>query len=94
MVSPVHIRQDSLVHNALARLVKMDGETEDAVCNGAVLMEGGLQLCQSFVGSGYNDQVRFFPDFGSRLYFIEEIEETEEVGEVGETEVKEQPPEL
>ncbi len=94
MVSPVHIRQDSLVHNALARLVKMDGETEDAVCSGAVLMEGGLQLCQSFVGSGYNDQVRFFPDFGSRLYFIEEIEETEEVGEVGETEVKEQPPEL
>ncbi|MCR4693718.1 MAG: alpha-galactosidase [Pseudobutyrivibrio sp.] len=70
-VAPVHIKQDSLVHNMVAKFVKMPGETEDYTLYGDNLMEAGLKLHQAFVGTGYNDQVRYFPDYSSRLYFIE-----------------------
>lgn len=73
-VAPVHIRQGSLVHNLAARFIKMDGETEDAAAYGDALMYGGVHLKQAFGGTGYNDQVRFFPDFGSRMYFMEAME--------------------
>ena len=70
-VSPIHVKQDSFVHNMIARFVKMDGETEDLLAYGDTLMYGGVCLKQAFAGTGYNDQVRFFPDFGSRIYFME-----------------------
>ncbi len=72
-VAPVHIKQDSLVHNVIAKFVKMDGETEDCVAYGDTLMYNGVKLKQAFAGTGYNEQVRYFPDFGSRLYFMEEV---------------------
>ncbi len=70
-VSPVHIRQDSLTHNLIARFVKMEGETEDCVVWGDELMYHGIKLKAAFASTGYSDQVRFFQDFGSRLYFME-----------------------
>ncbi len=73
MIAPVHIRQDSLVHNSLAKFIKMDGEKEDVIAAGDLMMYAGIKLKQSFVGTGYSDQVRFFPDYGSRIYFIEEV---------------------
>lgn len=72
MFSPVHIRQDSLVHHALAKFVKMDGEEEERICPGSVLGREGIWLKQAFVGTGFNDQVRYYPDYASRLYFMEE----------------------
>lgn len=71
MIAPVHIRQDSLVHNVAAKLVKMDGEKEDLYAYGDTLMYGGVRLKQAFGGTGYNDQVRYYQDFESRLYFME-----------------------
>lgn len=73
MISPVHIKQDSLLHNVVAKFVKMDGETEDLYAYGDVLMYGGVRLKQAFAGTGYNDEVRFYQDFGSRIYFMEEV---------------------
>ncbi|MCR4568448.1 MAG: alpha-galactosidase [Pseudobutyrivibrio sp.] len=73
MVSPVHIKQDSVVHNIVAKFVKMPGETEDYIASGSLLNNAGVKLSQSFVGTGYNDQVRYFPDFSSRLYFTERV---------------------
>lgn len=70
-VAPVHVKQDSLVHNMIAKFVKMDGETEDLWAYGDTLMYAGVCLKQAFAGTGYNDQVRYFPDFGSRIYFME-----------------------
>lgn len=70
-VSPVHIKQDSLLHNTLAKVIKMDDETEDYLVFGDLLMESGVKLKQGFGGTGYNEQVRFFPDFAARLYFME-----------------------
>ena len=70
--APIHIKQDSLLHNVVAKFVKMDGETENYLMRGDVLMHGGVHLKQPYGGTGYNDQVRFFPDFGARMYFVEE----------------------
>lgn len=73
--APIHIRQDSLLHNMVARFVKMEGETEDYRLDGASLMHGGVQLKQPYGGTGYDETVRYFPDFASRMYFAEEIQE-------------------
>ena len=70
-VSPIHIKQDSLVHRAVAKFVKMDGETEDIYAYGDALMYGGVRLKQAFGGTGYSDEVRHFPDFASRIYFMD-----------------------
>lgn len=71
LVSPVHIKQDSLAHNLISRFVKMDGETEDCMVFGDELMYHGIKLKAAFASTGYSDQVRFFQDFGSRIYFME-----------------------
>ena len=52
----------------------MDGETEECHTYGDALMYGGVRLKQAFGGTGYNDQVRYYQDFGSRLYFMESEE--------------------
>lgn len=79
-VSPIHIRQDSLTHNLVAKFVKMYGETEDTYGYGDALMYAGVKLKQAFAGVGYNSEIRHFQDFGSRLYFMEqEMEITDEI---------------
>lgn len=77
-VSPVHIRPDSLAHKLLAKFVKLDGESEAGIGYGDALMYGGVKLAQGFSGTGYNDQVRHFPDFAARMYFMEAVEEEKE----------------
>lgn len=70
-VAPVHIRPDSVTHHLLAKFVKMDGETEDFCAYGDALMYGGAHLHPAFGGTGYNENVRYFPDFASRLYLMD-----------------------
>jgi alpha-galactosidase len=70
MISPVHIKQNSILHNIVDRFVKMPGEIEDYVAFGDVLMSG-VKLKGAFAGTGYDENTRFFPDFASRMYFIE-----------------------
>ena len=77
--APIHIKQDSLLHNVVAKFVKLDGETENYLMRGDVLMRGGVNLKQPFGGTGYNDQVRYFQDFGARTYFVEEEDELQEL---------------
>lgn len=73
-VSPIHIRQDSVAHNLIAKFVKMDGEKEDLTACGDALMYAGVNLREGFAGTGYNDSVRFYQDFATRLYFMEAVE--------------------
>ena len=73
MVSPVHIRQESVIHNLVAKFVKMDGETEDYLAYGDQLMYHGIKLKQAFAATGYNAEVRFYQDFASGLYFMESV---------------------
>lgn len=70
-VAPVHVKQDGLLHNVMAQVVKIDGEVEDAHIYGDALMGVGKNLKQGFASSGFNDQVRVMTDFASRMYFME-----------------------
>ena len=68
--TPVHVRTDSLVHNVIAKVMKMPGETEDVTVPGGVLM-AGLPLRPGFAGTGFGENVRLFQDFDARLYLME-----------------------
>ncbi|MBO5371894.1 MAG: alpha-galactosidase [Lachnospiraceae bacterium] len=70
-IAPVHIRQDSALHNVVAKFVTLDGEVEDMTASGSEIMYAGAALSEAFAGCGYNDRVRHFPDFGSRMYLME-----------------------
>ena len=74
-IAPFHIKQDSLIHDVVARVVKMPGEREDAHVSGALLMRAGIAIAPAFAATGYDERVRFFPDFFSRLYFMEAEEQ-------------------
>nr|WP_316624331.1 alpha-galactosidase [uncultured Ruminococcus sp.] len=73
-MTPIHIKQDGLLHYLIARFYKIGGEAEDYTARGSVLMNAGVALRQPFSGTGYNENVRLFPDFSSRMYFIEAID--------------------
>ncbi len=73
-IAPFHIKQDSLIHDVVARVVRMPGEQEEVTASGALLMHAGVKLKQSFAATGYDERVRFYPDFFSRLYFMETVE--------------------
>jgi alpha-galactosidase len=70
--TPVHVKQDSFLHNTIAKFVTMPGEKEDCVVSGDLLMNAGVKLKQAFSANGYNEETRYFADFVSRLYFMEE----------------------
>jgi hypothetical protein len=48
-----------------------------------------LKLKQAFAANGYNDEVRFFQDFGSRLYFMKETGTISKKPDSGEEEQEE-----
>ena len=73
--APFHVKPGSLMQNLIAKFVKMPGEVEDYVCYGSAIMNEGVRLHQSFVGTGYDGDVRFFPDYSGRLYFMEAVED-------------------
>ncbi|MCR5665948.1 MAG: alpha-galactosidase [Eubacterium sp.] len=69
--APFHIRQGSLVHNVVARFVTMEGEVEDHTVTGENLMYAGVTLKDGFAGTGYSEEVRYFQDYSSRMYFMD-----------------------
>ena len=69
-VSPVNIRQDGVMHNLIAKFVKMGAEAESQTAKGSVFMNCGVALKPQFSGTGFNENVRVFPDFSSRMYFF------------------------
>ena len=71
MIAPVHVKYDSLLHRTIDKFVKMPGEVEDYTTFGDVLMSG-VKLNSAFGGTGYDEHTRYFQDFESRMYFMEE----------------------
>ena len=69
--APIHVKQNSLLHNIIAKHVTMPGEREDYVVRGDILLNGGVSLKQAFGGTGYDESVRYFQDLGTRMYFME-----------------------
>ena len=45
-----------------------------AILFGVLLMHAGVKLAPAFAATGYDERVRFFPDYFSRLYFFEAVE--------------------
>ncbi len=68
-MAPIHVRQDSLLHDIIARMVKMGEEKEEFTAKGLTLMQG-VRLRPAFSGTGFNEETRLFPDFASRMYFM------------------------
>ncbi len=71
MISPVHIRRNSVLHTLADHFKKMGYEIEEYTCSGTLLCNSGVRLKEGFCGIGYNEDTRHMPDFGSRLYSIE-----------------------
>ena len=74
MISPIHIKKDSLAHNIIAMVKKMPGEIEDNTAFGDLYNHAGVKLKQGFGGTGYNEEIRLFQDYASRLYLWEAVQ--------------------
>lgn len=70
-VAPFHVKQDGLMHSLISKFVKMHSEPEDHVMYGDAMMYAGVHLKHGFAGCGYNENVSYYPDFGSRIYTLE-----------------------
>jgi alpha-galactosidase len=70
-MAPIHIKQDSAMHDFIAKVVKMYEKPEDYHIYGDTLMNAGVHLRRAFTGTGWNDEMRFFTDFTSRVYYME-----------------------
>jgi alpha-galactosidase len=67
---PVHVRQDSFLHETISRFVKIPYEKEDRILYGNALMYAGLELTEGYCGCGI-ENLRIMTDNDSRLYFID-----------------------
>lgn len=72
-IAPIHIKKNSLLHNTIAKFVKMPGEKEEYIVSGSVLNHAGLELSQTFAATGYEEGTRLYQDFHARLYFMEGV---------------------
>ena len=70
-VAPIHVRQDGLIHKVIAKFYKMNSEKESHDMYGDAMMYAGVHLRSAFASGGYNENMRYYPDFGSRIYTIE-----------------------
>ena len=70
-IAPVHVKQGSIMHDVVSRIVKFSTEKDDGYFYGDMLMEAGYLMKQDFVGTGFTEGMRVFTDFGSAMYFIE-----------------------
>ena len=75
--TPFHVRQNSLIHRAISRFVKLPSETEEYTAYGSSLKNAGMKTAQGFSGTGFSEEVRHFPDYSGRLYLVRADEETD-----------------
>lgn len=75
IVSPVHVRMNSMLHNVLDKIKHMDSEKESHDASGKVLCKAGIKLSEAFSCRGYNDTIRFMPDNGTRMYVVSKKED-------------------
>ena len=80
-VAPIHVKQDGLLIDILAKKIKLPAEKEEYVAYGSLLMNAGVALKQNFSGTGYNENVRYDQDFSGKLFFMEEDDGTVPVSE-------------
>ncbi|MCR5848470.1 MAG: alpha-galactosidase [Lachnospiraceae bacterium] len=72
-VAPIHLKQNSLLLDIVAKKIKLPSEKENYVASGKFLCTSGVRLCQDYAGTGYNENVRYAQDFSAKMYIMEEI---------------------
>ncbi|MBR6483859.1 MAG: hypothetical protein IKT14_02465, partial [Clostridiales bacterium] len=58
----------------IAMFYKMRSEKEVHDMYGDAMMYAGVHLRSAFSAGGYNENMRYYPDFGSRIYTITKTE--------------------
>lgn len=74
MNSSLQMQQDSSLHRLISNYERKTGEVEDHTLHGDTLMYHGVCLKDGFAGLGYNEDIRYFPDYASRIYKIEKCD--------------------
>ena len=69
-VMPIELDPDGLILRTANKFITMPDGEEDFTASGAALMSG-VGLNNQFLGTGYNDKIHMFGDFGSAVYTIE-----------------------
>ena len=57
----------------MKKILIIEDNTEINHLMADALKKAGYECKQAFSGTGYNEQVRFFPDFSARMYFMNAI---------------------
>ncbi|MBR3279811.1 MAG: alpha-galactosidase [Lachnospiraceae bacterium] len=70
-VAPFHVKQDGFIHRVIAKFYKMPSEKESHEMYGDAMMYAGVHIKPRFAALGYNENTRYYPDFGSRVYKVE-----------------------
>ncbi len=72
-VSPVYIAEDGVTQALIGKAYALDGEKEEYVVSGALLMYAGIKLNGRFIGTGLGEGTRVMGDNSSRLYTIDKL---------------------
>lgn len=73
MMLPFDMKQDGMLHNALADNYLHSVETTSFKAYGDQLTNRGFVPLQQFYGTGLDKKTSFIGDYGSRLFFLKEI---------------------
>ena len=84
-ISPIRLKQNSLLLDIIAKRVKLPSEKENYVANGKLLTTAGVRLCQDYAGTSYNENVRYAQDFSVKMYIMEKIDKNDSASETGNT---------
>jgi len=70
MISPIKIKDGGIIQNIISKFYKLKDGGLELKTNGSILNNEGLNINESFSGSGINDKMRLMFDNDSRLYII------------------------
>ena len=71
-VMPIELNPDGFILRTANKFLAMPDGAENLEASGAALMSG-IKLNNQFLGTGYNDRIHMFGDFGSAIYTIEKL---------------------
>lgn len=79
-IAPVRLNPNGIILRTADHRYEMLDGAEDCTASGSALMSG-LQLTPRFTGTGYDQSLRVQGDFGSNVYYFEEMRENESFAE-------------
>jgi alpha-galactosidase len=70
--TPVHVKQDGLIHNIIDKFTNVSGEEQKATATGYAFNGHGVALNSAFCGTGNNEGTRIMRTGDTRLYLFTE----------------------